>query len=262
MKVACFSVACVDYYSQIKQSFVGGNSLNQCINFRTFGHTTAMVGAIGNDAKGKKVYDYFTERGVDITHLHQEEGVTASNEMYVDESGERFGIKGAWVDGVYGDYRLSPDDWDFLSGFDIWATHANAPDYREALTRKTPQQFLAVDFLALEDWELLEASLGIVDIAYFGGTPEMSSILSRFAKEKDALIVLTLGAEGSIAFKGSQMFRQQALPCDKVVDTTGCGDAFQVAFTSSYIHDRDIPKALLAGAQKGWETASHYGATV
>ena len=262
MKVACFSVACVDYYAQIQQSFVGGNSLNQCINFQTFGHTTAMVGAIGNDAKGEMVHDYFTKRGVDISHLHRVDGVTASNEMYVDDSGERFGIEGAWVDGVYGEYRLSPEDWDFLSGFDIWATHANAPDYREALKRKTSQQFLAVDFLALEDWDLLETSLGIVDIACFGGTPEMSGILSQLARKKNALIVLTLGAGGSIAYQGAQTFMQQALPCDRVVDTTGCGDAFQAAFTSSYILDRDVPKALLAGAESGRKTAAHYGAAV
>ena len=262
MKVACFSVACVDHYFQIGQTFLGGNAMNQCINFQKFGHTTAMVGAVGDDEGGTRIRKFLGNRGVDISHLHIQEGETASNQMYVDASGERFGVDGAWRDGVYGEYRFTSNDWDFLDTFDIWATHANAPDYRETLRRKSEKQFLAADFLDLKDWDLLEESLGIINIAFFGGTKDMSDNLSRLARKKDALVVLTLGAEGSIAFKGSQTFLQQALPCEKVVDTTGCGDAFQAAFTASYIIDRDIAKALLHGAENGRETTAHYGAIV
>lgn len=260
MKVACFNVACVDYYPQLKQSFPGGNALNQCLHFQKFSHDTAMIGAVGNDPEGKKISKFLEDRKVDTSHLHVQNGVTASNQLYVDDSGERHGIEGAWKDGVYGEYHLDPDDWSYLETFDIWSTHANAPDYKETLKRKKKEQFLVVDFLDMEDYELLEMSLDIVDIAYFGGTMEMSGSLANLAKKKNALIVLTLGAEGSIAYNGSERVHQKALPIEKVVDTTGCGDAFQAAFTASCIVDQDIPKALLCGAQNGRETAAHHGA--
>jgi fructoselysine 6-kinase len=262
MKIACFTVACVDYYHQLNKTFPGGNALNQCLNFQAFSHETVMIGAVGNDPEGQKILNLLNGRGVDTSHLQVMEGATASNQLYVDESGERFGIEGAWRDGVYGEHHLDSDDWNYLKTFDVWSTHANTPDYQEILKRKTKDQFLVVDFLALEFYDLLEMSLGILDIAYIGGTKEMFKPLADLAKKKNALIVLTLGAEGSIAFSGSEVCRQQALPTHKVVDTTGCGDAFQAAFTSSFIKDRDISKALYNGAVSGRETAAHYGATL
>ncbi|MGD9210986.1 MAG: PfkB family carbohydrate kinase [Desulfobacteraceae bacterium] len=47
------------------------------------------------------------------------------------------------------------------------------------------------------------------------------------------LIVLTLGSDGSIAFYGSKSYQQRTLITNNVVDTTGCGDAFQAGFVSS-----------------------------
>jgi len=98
-----------------------------------------------------------------------------------------------------------------------------------------------------------------VDIAYFGGTADMIDDLANIAKEKKGIIVLTLGAEGSMAFNGDKTYTQKALPTDKITDTTGCGDAFQAAFTASYFHTKDIQAALLAGAELGRQAAASFG---
>lgn len=234
--------------------------MNQCLHFQNFGHKTAMIGAIGNDSKGEQILKLLNKKKVNTSHLHIRNGVTASNQMIVDEQGERHGIEGAWSGGVYEEYQHTTEDWDFLKLFDLWSTHANAPVYLEALKRKQKNQFLAVDFLHFQDYELLELSLGILDIAYFGGTHDMAEPLAKLAIKKEALIVLTLGGKGSIAFNGSERFEQPALNIEKVADTTGCGDAFQSAFTDSFIQFRNISKALHAGAENGRLTASHLGA--
>jgi fructoselysine 6-kinase len=44
-------------------------------------------------------------------------------------------------------------------------------------------------------------------------------------------------------------YSQKALATGKVVDATGCGDAFQAAFTASYFATKDIRAALWAGAE-------------
>ena len=87
----------------------------------------------------------------------------------------------------------------------------------------------------------------------------MINDLARAAKENKGIIVLTLGAEGSIAFQGDMSYTQKALPANKIIDTTGCGDAFQAAFTSSYFHTKDIRTALLAGAELGRKAAMSFG---
>lgn len=259
MKVACFSVAAMDFFPQQDKHYAGGNSLNQAIRFRQLGFESAFVGALGSDEAGGQILGLLKAQAVDVSHCYRLEGATANNKIVNDEQGERFGVEGAWDGGVYADFLLSEADWNFVMGHEIWATHANGINYDEALARKTTEHFLAVDFLHFNTYELLDKSLNIADIAYFGGTPDMADALLEISQSHSGLIVLTLGAGGSIAFQRGKAWRQAALPLDPVVDCTGCGDAFQAGFTAHYFQHRDIPAALFAGATLGREAASHFG---
>jgi sugar/nucleoside kinase (ribokinase family) len=259
MKVACFSVAALDYFPQQNKYYAGGNSLNQAIRFRQMGHTSAFVGAVGTDAAGDRLTALLQTESVDVSRLHRMDGSTACNRIMNDDSGERYGVEGAWAGGVYEQFKMDETDWRYLDQFDVWATHANGPNYLSALERKKSGQFMSVDFLHLKDYELLRKSLGVVELAYFGGTPEMADDLARIAKTSRGIIVLTLGARGSIAFEGDRTYSQKALTTGKVVDTTGCGDAFQAAFTASYFATRDIRASLLAGAELGHAAAMSFG---
>jgi fructoselysine 6-kinase len=223
------------------------------------GHQSALIGAVGTDEHGDNLIKLMNSKSVDVSHTYQVEGKTASNELIIDETGERFGKEGAWNDGVYGTFKLDEKDWDYIKDFDIWATHVNSPSYENALKNKTDRNFMSVDFLHLRDYKLLAKSADSIDIAFFGGTPDMINELEKLAKELDCLLVLTLGADGSVAFSGTKRYKQEALPIEKVVDTTGCGDAFQVGFTSMYIKTKDIQKALHEGAKLGRINAVHYG---
>lgn len=259
MKVACFSVAALDFFPQQQKSFAGGNSLNQAIRFRQMGHQSAFVGALGTDDAGDQLERLLQAESVDISCLYRLSGRTACNKIVNDDSGERFGVDGAWEGGVYEKFELGEADWEYINKFDIWSTHANGPSYLSALERINGTQFVSVDFLHLKDYELLQKSLSVVDIAYFGGTVDMVDDLARIAKNNSGVIVLTLGAEGSIAFEGHRSYIQKALAIDKIVDTTGCGDAFQAAFTANYFLTKDIRSSLLAGAELGKKAAMSFG---
>jgi fructoselysine 6-kinase len=260
--VAAFSVATVDLYPQQGKYYPGGNALNQAVRFAQMGHHTAFVGALGADIAGDQLVALLTSESVDVSHVHRVRGPTATNQITVDEAGERFGIEGAWAGGVYEGYELDASDWAFLEGVDVWATHADCPSYAEALERKGDRQAMTVDFLHLLDPDLLAKSLQVVDVAYIGGTPEMVPDLAALARASPrGIVVLTLGAEGSIAFDRRAIVHQEALPVERVVDTTGCGDAFQAGFTARYLQTRDVRASLLAGADLGRTTAQHFGGT-
>jgi fructoselysine 6-kinase len=260
MKMCAFTVAALDYFPQYDQYRAGGNAFNQAVCYAQLGWDAYFVGALGTDRAGSALEKALRSYSVRSDGLHTLAGKTASNKIRIEADGERVGIDGAWDSGVYGDFRFSETDWKLLEDADLWASHANFPEFEETLGKKKKGQFYAVDFLHLTDYELLEKSLDAVDIAFFGGTPDMAPILATIARRRDALIVLTLGSEGSIAFKGKQMFEQSALPVEKVVDTTGCGDAFQAGFCDSYYRFRDETKALRAGAESGKLAAAHLGA--
>jgi len=259
MKVACFSVATMDYFPQQNKYYAGGNSLNQAIRFRQMGHASAFVGAVGTDEAGDRLARFLQAESVDVSHMHRIDRQTACNQIVNDDRGERYGVEGAWAGGVYEQFELDQTDWDYLNTFDVWATHANCPNYLRALERKKSTQWMSVDFLHFKDYDLLQKSLRVVDIAYFGGTPEMRDDLAKIAKANRGIIVLTLGAQGSIAFEGDRTYSQKALTTEKVVDATGCGDAFQAAFTASYFATKDIRASLLAGAKLAHTAAMSFG---
>lgn len=234
--------------------------MNQSVRFKQLGWDASFVGALGTDREGELLFQALTAYGIDCSRARKETGKNASNILMTDEAGERFEAPGAWRGGVYETHRLSDLDWAHLAKMDLWVSHANHNDYLSALEKKSKGQFFAVDFLHLKDMELLARSLDAVDIAFFGGTADMEPELAKIARERRALIVLTLGSEGSIAFHGEKVFRQEALPLEKVMDTTGCGDAFQAGFTNSFYRFKDVPRALLDGALLGKTAASQVGA--
>ena len=230
------------------------------MRFRQMGHHSAFVGALGRDDAGDRIAALLQFESVDISHMVRVNGYTACNQLINDEM-ERtlrhgWGMAGGRIRSVsIGRVGLGVYQPALMCG----STHANGPNYLQALERKSGGQLMGVDFLHLQDYDLLQKSLRVVDIAYFGGTADMSDDLAQIARENKGVIVLTLGAAGSMAFQGDQVVTQQALPMDRVVDTTGCGDAFQAAFTASYFHSQNIEAALLAGAELGRQAAAHYG---
>ncbi|MEX0323431.1 MAG: carbohydrate kinase family protein [Puniceicoccaceae bacterium] len=259
LRAACFSVAVLDYFCLQDEFFAGGNSLNQAVQYSRSGLDCAFVGAVGDDLPGQRLSALLETHGIDTSHMYRMDGETARNWIRVDEAGERFGVMGTWRGGVFEDFRLNEADWDFLADFDIWSTLAGCPNFVETLRRKTSKQCLAVDFLHLEDFAQLENSLGEIDIAFVGGESRQVQPLQELAAKMDALIVLTLGAKGSMAFHGSRVFAQDALPVDIVIDTTGCGDAFQAAFCHSYVKSRDIQLSLQAGSHAARARTMRFG---
>lgn len=259
MKVACFSVAALDYFSQQDEYFAGGNSLNQCIRFNSLGCDSIFVGALGKDSAGDKIEALLRGKGVDCTRVHRLDGETANNILLNDENGERFGVDGAWRGGVYEEYKLNREDWRYISDCDLWSVPINSPSFAEVTKQKSTGQKLSSDFLHLKDYESLSVYQGALDLVFFGGEESMAKDLHSRAKELSMTIVLTLGAAGSVAFQGDQVFRQAALAIEKVVDTTGCGDAFQAGFSQAFVMGASVEDALLAGARLGRQAASHYG---
>jgi fructoselysine 6-kinase len=102
-----------------------------------------------------------------------------------------------------------------------------------------------------------------LDLVFISGGREMVEQIhqSSIAIATHTLIVVTHGPDGSSAIAGDEISFQPALPVAQAIDTTGCGDAFQAAFTIEYFRSRNIRAALAAGATQAAIVIGHYGAT-
>ncbi len=256
---AFFSIAVVDFFPQKGECYAGGNSLNQAVRMALAGESASFVGALGSDEPGNYLLDILTVSGVDTRYLCRIDGATATNQLVNDSLGERTGVPGSWCGGVADTYLLNEEQWLFLCAHDKWSTQLNSPNFEEAIRRKPAATHLHIDALHLPDYEKLEKYARHLSVVFVGGEASMLSNLERLARRVPCTLVLTLGAEGSVAFRGRKFWSQEALPVAEVLDTTGCGDAFQAGFALSMQRADDIALALLQGAEWGRAALAHYG---
>jgi fructoselysine 6-kinase len=253
MKIIALSVFTVDYYPAHKLKRVGGNSANFAIECARHGQQVSVLGAVGTDDKGSFIVEHLKNKGIETSHLYSLSGISATNILLHDENGDRYSPQHAWNGGVYQYFRLSPEDWEYINNFDLLAVTAIDPNFLNVFENIKPSVKLVVDFLHTADFPLLKKFISRIDIAFFSGGPDLLSPAQKLAEEYNTLIIVTMGAEGSQAFWGTQNVHQPAPAVDKVVDTTGCGDVFQAAFSLSWFKHKDILLALKAGS----EAASH-----
>lgn len=119
------------------------------------------------------------------------------------------------------------------------------------------------DFAKHPDFELLAMYLPRIDVAFFGLSAEQQTLIEHIrsiALECNKLMIVTLGATGSIAFNNDQEYRASAIPVAAVIDTTGAGDAFAAGFLGHYMHGSSVPDALKFGAECAAQTVQHRGA--
>jgi sugar/nucleoside kinase (ribokinase family) len=262
MKIVAMTVCTVDGYPDQGVECVGGNSLNFATQCRRSGvEHVSLVGGVGTDDYGTVVLDHLRGEGIDISHVHRQEGATATNKLYVTEDGERFQVLDSWRGGVYETFRLSDDDWDFVNRHDIVATTCVDPNFAQALKRVDAGRGFVVDFMHIRDYDAMVTNAGRISIIFMNGDREIVARVKPTAEQGPALIVVTMDAAGSIALQGEETFFQPALPVAHVVDTTGCGDAYQAAFTVSWFRAGDVQRAMAAGAGAASRVLTHFGGT-
>jgi fructoselysine 6-kinase len=261
MKLLALTPCCVDYYPQIDKAFLGGNSLNVASMWKTLEpqENISIITCLGNDLNAKMILDYLIKKGIDISRVYQRDGSTACNKLRVDADGERYGIEGAWNGGVYETFVLSDSDWEVVTKQDVVAIPGNNPNFHEMLKKRHSQQLISVDYLDVLNNVPIRETLEFTDIAFIAAYPDLLQEYRELAFATKKLIVVTLGAKGSYAYYKGSTFFQPALKIDKVVDTTGCGDAYQAAFALTYYKTRDIQQSMFTGAKAAYLILQSWG---
>lgn len=259
MDVVALTCLSMDLYVDQGLEYVGGNALNVATQCKRSGvERVAVVGAVGADAYADPILDHLRAEAIDISHVYRLDDATATHKLYLTD-GDRQDPPDAWQGGVFDVFRLSDADWDFVNTFDVAAIGAGDPNFAAAVVRLSPHAKLVADFLDTRDFDLLERHIDRITVAVLSARREDVERARALSTAHPVLILITLGAEGSVALWQGESYFQPALPVASVVDTTGCGDALQGAFIVSWFQDHDIRKALHVGAEAAAHTLTHFG---
>lgn len=250
MKITALSSFCVDFYPELNEVYVGGNSLNLAVQCDLLGvEDVSVIGAVGIDSWGSLIEEYLDKSNINCSRLYQLKGKTASNKIYISAEGDRYFKAHSWNGGVFDDFRLSDEDWHYIRDREMICMPAGDPNLSELLERRHDRQEVVIDFLDYHPIQFIKERMDKIDISFLSAKPEMLDQLEKLANSSGKMIVATLGAKGSVAFYKGSIWTQQAIELEHIVDTTGCGDAFQAGFMIEWYKSQNIEKALNHGTR-------------
>ena len=238
---------------------VAGTAGGTIIDCAKLGLSTLAVGAVGDDEKADFVVSVLEKFGADTAGFERIKGVpTSSTILNIRPNGERpaLHLRGAC------DYFMPPNK-EKLDIFDCKVFHLGGTGLLKKLDGSASVELLkdAKENECITTWDLIGATESTIDIVkpllphidYFMPSIEEASIMCGLDDPKDIAkyyldngvtnCVLTMGGEGSLFVNKDETIKTPAFDIN-VVDTTGCGDAFDAGMITSLINNFDLEKSL------------------
>lgn len=267
LRIVSVGECTTDHYLDLQQLFVGGISFNFAVNCKRRGaERVSLLSRIGDD-HGAVILRKLECEGIDVSHISIQAGNTPRQNIVLTAGSERVFPPGGYKTGVLEGYLLNEDDMHFMQQHNVLASalfRQVEPLFRQVIESAQFDGWRVADLLDLSDYN---KDIGVVErlherlkIAFISGDQELVERLRALSRDSQCLIVVTLGAEGSTALVKGEPVHHPSFKVPNVVDSTGCGDAFQAGFTVSYWRDENVPRALQSGAQQAAHVLQHYGA--
>ncbi|MDP9137822.1 MAG: sugar kinase [Pseudomonadota bacterium] len=249
----------VDFIDEIRLT-VAGTAGGTVVDAAKLGLKCLAVGAVGDDEKADWVLMTLAKHGIDTSAMQRLAGVpTSATILNVRPNGDRPALH---VRGASDHFDVSPAMYDQV--FDAPIVHLggtgllrrlDGPASVTLLTEaKRRSRIVTFDLIAAnaETIGIVRPLLPMID--YFmpsieeardmSGTSSPEECASFFLGAGAGCCVFTLGGNGAFyAHRDGTRLHSPAYDID-VVDTTGCGDAFDAGFITAIQHEMDLATSL------------------
>jgi len=265
LRIAAVGEVALELFLPEGDRHLGGISANFARGVTAEGARGALFASVGDDARGEYLRGELERVGLDCLAVRVVRGRSAEQRIEVQPDGERRFV--GFDAGVGQGYELNAAELAQLERYDAVAVPCSPESekvFAQCLALPLGARLVA-DFSRdspsaapdrPQDW--VAPHLARLEVAFVGGCEAFRAPLRELSRRGGGPIVLTAGAAGAFAFVAGQETHQASL-ADRVVDTTGCGDAFQAAFTVSHLRGEAIEDALRAGAALAARVAARRG---
>jgi hypothetical protein len=256
----------VEFIDEIRLT-VAGTAGGTVVDCAKLGLRALAVGAVGEDEKADFVLATLAKHGVDTVMMRRVPGVpTSATILNVRPNGERPALH---VRGASDHFDLAEGDYDavlaapivHVGGTGLLRRLDGEPTLRLLRAAKERGRTTTFDLIAAtrETLAIVEPLLPHID--YFmpsieeardmSGLADVADVASFFLDRGARACALTMGGEGSYVATRDGRFRVPAFDVP-VVDTTGCGDAYDAGFIAGLSRGLDLETcARFASAAAG-----------
>ena len=240
---------CIDVYYKLDRYYLTGNSIDFALNYKDMGGDVTEMTILGNDVFAMALEERLKEKGIPLRVLNRVDKPTGMATMdIVDGDKKHLNFEGNAMNYI----ELSPEDLEFIKGFDIVYAERWTKIGRYIKDLKVPGQIYVYDFSKRLEQESNDEILPYLDYAFFSYDRDDNYIreFMKKSREKGAKAVIAmLGEQGSIAYDGERFY---SMPAEnvKVVNTVGAGDSYIAAFMYGISLGEDIESCMRRGKER------------
>ncbi|MGH1421957.1 MAG: ribokinase [Hyphomonas sp.] len=231
--------------------FPGGKGANAALAAQRLGQPVSLIGAVGADDMAEEAMALLTKSGMDLSGTAHINGETTGVALIgVDAKGENFIMVCPGANNALRPEDVSSRPIHHMMG----VLEVPIPTLVAAATKATG--FVSLNLAPAMD--VPNELLAEADLISVNETE--AEFYGDALHALDALIAVSIGAEGAILYKGGKEISRQPPPAITVVDTVGAGDTFTAALTVALIEGMPESDALAFAVKAGALACTKRGA--
>jgi len=246
---------------RIEETVSGGSVANSIVGLSQLGNNVGFIGKINQDELGEKYENGLKKENVKYLYLKKKENLpTGTCLILITPDSERtmctfLGTAGKINENDIKESDIQNSKITFLEGY-LWDKGEPKKAFDKAIKNSNKVAMSLSDLFCVERHkdEFLELVKNKIDIT-FANEQEILALINAksfeevitFAKQIKKHIVITRGANGSMAINGEKIFECPAKSNLKITDLTGAGDLFAAGYLHGYINDLKTQDSLKQG---------------
>jgi len=243
---------------------LGGVGRNIAHNMSLMGLDVRLLTAYGDDFNGERVAASCSELGIDVSHALRISGGTTSTYLYLtDPEGEMaLAVSDMEICNAITPAYLAAN-LQLLQNAQVVIADCNIPAESLRYLAENVTVPLFVDPVSTIKAEKLRPILHkihtlkpnrleaeLLSGVTVRGREDVEKAADRLLEKGVHRLFISLGAEGVLAAMGQEKQWLPNLP-GRMVNTTGCGDAFMAALVWAFLEELDLESSALAGLAAG-----------
>jgi sugar/nucleoside kinase (ribokinase family) len=264
------------YHADIFHEDIGGGGYNVAVGVAKYGLKTAVFARIGNNNFKETILNKLKQKNISSEFCQFEDDYNIVSSILLTESGERtivsYDTPGHMVKKFFLHDQLKKAKNIYISSL----SNVSLEDKIEIISYLKGDQTLTFVNLSIIDCrrepEALYKIFDSLDVLIINSheyseliktpyeTIDFRNLEITLPYLNERILIITDAEKGSYGYYKKEKYFQEAIKPEKIVDTTGCGDAYTAGFIAQYLKSKDIKSSMESGAKYAAEKLGRIGA--
>jgi len=264
------------YYADYFHEDIGGGGVNVAAGVSKLGFRTAVFGKVGNNPFKEVILKKLADKKVSTEFCQIENDYYKISSILLAESGERTVLHYETSNHMLKEFLLHKDLRKAKNIYFSPLEHLDLYEKKEMISYLKGDQTLTfvnlsildcrrpikdlIDFFDALDVLIINAHEYSELVKKPYNKIDFKNLEIRLPYLNEKIFIVTDAEKGSYGYFKNQKYYQETVKPKKIVDTTGCGDAYTAGFIAQYIKSGNIESSMYAGAKYAAEKLGRIGA--